>query len=168
MQPWPDLRPILKGLRWLVVGGVATRAYMPERATQDLDILVYHSDIDEALQLLQNANYKLISPLAIAGYNLRSPEGIDLDILVSTETWFEEAWQNQRHDSAGYPILPLPYLVLMKLQSSRTQDMSDISRMLGLAPEKEIKEVKEVINRYSPQDIEDIESLIYLGKLEFN
>ena len=168
MHPWPDLRPILKGLRWLVVGGVATRAYMPERATQDLDIIVYQSDIDEALKLLQNADYQLISTLAIAGYSLRSPEGTDLDVLSSTETWFEQAWQSRSHDPAGYPILPLPYLVLMKLNSSRTQDMSDIARMLGLASKEDIKKVKEVVNLYSPQDIKDIESLVYLGKLELN
>ena len=40
MNPWPDLRQVLTGIPWVVVGGVATRAYMPERATKDLDILV--------------------------------------------------------------------------------------------------------------------------------
>ena len=30
MNPWPDLRPILKEFEWAIVGGVATRAYMPE------------------------------------------------------------------------------------------------------------------------------------------
>ena len=39
MNPWPDLRPVLTGIPWVVVGAVATRAYMPERATKDLDIL---------------------------------------------------------------------------------------------------------------------------------
>lgn len=37
---WPDLTDMLAGLPWAVVGAVASRAYMPERATQDLDILV--------------------------------------------------------------------------------------------------------------------------------
>ena len=40
MNPWPDLRLILQGIDWVIVGGVATRAYMPERMTRDLDILV--------------------------------------------------------------------------------------------------------------------------------
>ena len=35
----------------------------------------------------------------------------------------------------GLPIIDLPYLVLMKLSASRTQDLADISRMLGLADE---------------------------------
>jgi hypothetical protein len=42
MNPWPDLRPILEGIEWAIIGGVATRAYMPERMTKDLDIVVHH------------------------------------------------------------------------------------------------------------------------------
>lgn len=41
---WPDLTETLTGIRWAVVGAVATRAYMPERTTQDLDILVAVTD----------------------------------------------------------------------------------------------------------------------------
>jgi len=33
---WPDLTPTLAGIPWAVAGAVATRAYMPERTTQDL------------------------------------------------------------------------------------------------------------------------------------
>lgn len=29
-QSWPDLRPILQEMSWVIVGTVATRAYMPE------------------------------------------------------------------------------------------------------------------------------------------
>ncbi len=45
MNPWPDLRPILQGIAWAIVGGVATRAYMPERMTRHLDILVHEKDV---------------------------------------------------------------------------------------------------------------------------
>lgn len=44
MNPWPDLRAILQGIPWAVADGVATRAYMPERMTRDLDILVRQTD----------------------------------------------------------------------------------------------------------------------------
>ncbi len=53
MHPWPDLRPILEGIPWVIVGGVATRAYMPERVTQDLDILVRHRDGGEVRARLE-------------------------------------------------------------------------------------------------------------------
>ena len=38
VQEWPNLGPILSGLQWAIVGAVAARNYMPERATRDLDI----------------------------------------------------------------------------------------------------------------------------------
>ncbi len=44
MNRWPDLRPVLKGINWAIVGGVATRTYMPERMTKDLDIIVDKKD----------------------------------------------------------------------------------------------------------------------------
>ena len=49
-NPWPDLRPILKGIKWALVGDVATRAYMPERMTKDLGIVVHASDGDETIK----------------------------------------------------------------------------------------------------------------------
>ncbi|NJN80568.1 MAG: hypothetical protein HC797_08915 [Anaerolineales bacterium] len=52
MNLWPDLRPILKDVEWAIVGGVATRAYMPERMTKDLDILVYEKDEDKVYQIV--------------------------------------------------------------------------------------------------------------------
>nr|MBI2905790.1 hypothetical protein [Chloroflexota bacterium] len=36
-NPWPDLREALKGIDWVLIGSVATRAYMPERMTKDMD-----------------------------------------------------------------------------------------------------------------------------------
>jgi hypothetical protein len=56
---WPDLTPTLAGIPWGVVGAVATRAYMPERATQDLDILVAAADRGEVRARLQRAGEAL-------------------------------------------------------------------------------------------------------------
>src|SRR6266487_6119136 len=61
MNPWPDLRPILKGIDWAIVGGVATRAYMPERMTKDLDILVHREDEDSVITKLKKAGYRMAS-----------------------------------------------------------------------------------------------------------
>jgi hypothetical protein len=44
MFPVFDLRTIIKQTPFVVVGGVATRLYMPERMTLDLDILVLAED----------------------------------------------------------------------------------------------------------------------------
>jgi len=39
-----DLRPFLGSVRYAIVGGLATRLYMPERATLDADVLIRLED----------------------------------------------------------------------------------------------------------------------------
>lgn len=166
MNLWPDLRPILKDVEWAIVGGVATRAYMPERMTKDLDILVHEKDEDKVIKLLQDAGYQLVSKLAIAGYVFHAPDGTELDLLLGNDIWLKKALSNVGKDSAGYPVLRLPYLILMKLQVGRTQDWADVSRMLGWAEDKELDEVRAVVKEFAPEDVEDLESLIFIGKKE--
>jgi len=166
MHPWPDLRSILVDIDWSIVGGVATRAYMPERVTQDLDVLVKADDGNRVLQRLQAAGFTLESKLAIPGYQLRSPEGVEIDLLLGNAPWLDEALAQPSKDPAGYPVLGLPYLVLLKLAASRAQDVADVSRMLGWANDEQLDEVRAVVARYSPQDAEDLESLIFIGRQE--
>ncbi len=54
----------------------------------------------------------------------------------------------------------------MKLTAQRVQDWADVSRMLGWASAAELEAVRAVIARYSPDDAEDLEALIYLGRQE--
>jgi hypothetical protein len=51
----------------------------------------------------------------------------------------------------------------MKLRAGRSQDLADISRMLGGANDLQLQQVKNVINQYLPNAVEDLESLIILG-----
>ncbi len=166
MNSWPDLRHILKGIDWVIVGGVATRAYMPERMTKDLDILVSHTDGQLSLRYLHEAGFKTIAPLSISGYSLESPSGVELDILFGNEAWMGKALSNPESDPAGYPVIPFPYLILMKMNAGRGRDFGDVTTMLGWANDEQLKAVRNVIAQYSPQDSEDLESLIYLGQQE--
>lgn len=168
MNPWPDLRPILNEIKWVIVGGVATRAYMPERMTKDLDILVHQNNKDTVLAKLQQAGYQLIGQLAIPGYSLRSPGGIEVDVLFRNDTWLKDALNQPAHDSAGYPVISLPYLILLKMDAQRAQDWADISRMVGLASDSELDAVRAIVAQYTPEDSEDLESLIFIGKQEHN
>jgi len=166
MNPWPDLRPVLQGIPWVIVGAVATRAYMPERATRDLGILVRREDGQAVRERLAAAGYSYVSDLALPGFLVRSPEGVDVDVILGECAWLDEALTHPHHDLAGYPVLALPYLVLMKMASSRAQDVADLSRMLGLASEEELVSVRATVARYAPDEKGDLESLIYLGQLE--
>lgn len=166
MHPWPDLRPILEGIPWIIVGGVATRAYMPERATQDIDILVRSQDGDQVQERLEATGYRYVSRLAIPGFLIRSSEGVDMDVILGDYPWLEEALAHPRQDPAGYPVLDLPFLVLMKMASSRSRDFGDLGTMLGLASEKELERVRDAVARYALDEVDDLESLIYLGQVE--
>ena len=166
MNPWPDLRGILQGIPWVIIGGVATRAYMPERATQDMDILVRDADGQAVVSRLQQAGYQVLSQLAVPGLSLRSPEGVELDVLFGKYPWLDEALARPEQDRAGYPIIGLPYLVILKMNVTRGRDLGDLTTMLGGADDAALNRVRDVVARYSPQDEEDLESLIFIGKKE--
>jgi hypothetical protein len=166
VHPWPDLRELLRGLDWLIVGGVATRAYMPERMTNDLDILVRTGDGPAVLERLSQAGYELVSSLAIPGYLLRSPEGVELDVLLGEYPWLDAELGHPEHDQAGYPVIRLPYLVLLKMIAARGRDIGDLTTMLGLANAEALTEIRTTVARYTPEDRDDLETLIYLGQRE--
>ena len=100
------------------------------------------------------------------GFLARSPEGVDVDVILGDYPWLDEALAHSRQDPAGYPVLDLPYLVLMKMAASRTRDFGDLGTMLGLASEEELARVRAAVARYAPDEAEDLESLIYLGQVE--
>lgn len=168
MFPITDLKAILKRTPFVIVGGVATRLYMPERMTLDVGILVLAGDAKSLYAELESSGSQKIGELGIAGSQWELPDGTSLDVLESSATWATEAMATPNFASNGLPIIALPYLVLMKLQSSRTQDLSDISRMMGGATPGEIERVKGAIVQCLPTALEDLESLIVLGQLERN
>jgi hypothetical protein len=53
----------------------------------------------------------------------------------------------------------------MKYQSGRAQDLADIERMLGQAPDSALKATRALFKKFAPSDLADLESLIELGKL---
>ncbi len=166
MNPWPDLRPILEGIEWAIIGGVATRAYMPERMTKDLDIVVHHVKGEETIKRLEAAGYRLVSELAIPGFLMMSPDGTELDVIFGHYPWLKEALKNTGQDPAGYPVVKLPYLVMMKMESQRARDLGDLGTMLGWASDDDLDKVRKVVKKYIPEDVEDLESLIFIGRKE--
>ncbi len=83
---WPDLTVNLADIPWAVVGAVATRQYMPERSTADLDIAILPSDTGRVAERLRAAGYELLGSLSIGGSTWRSPAGIALDVLECRES----------------------------------------------------------------------------------
>ena len=67
---------------------------------------------------------------------------------------------------ASVPLMPLVYLVLMKLEASRSIDVGDLSRMLALATELQLAKVRQLVGHWMPNDLEDLEKLLALGRAE--
>ena len=112
-----NLSDVLRNIRWAVVGGVATRSYMPERATLDLDILVHTRDSHTVAEALKNAGFEYQNKLFIGGSTWKSHDGRSLDVIENDDAWVEEALFSLDTDPGGLPVLRLPYLVLMKFQA---------------------------------------------------
>lgn len=122
---WIDLTPILTPIHWAVVGAAATRLYMPERATRDLDVAIRIQDAQAARQKLTTAGFAHQGELSIGGsIPLKSagrsawcaPDGQMIDVIEGRETWWNDALTEAQsnRDAQGLPILPFRYLVLMK------------------------------------------------------
>lgn len=165
---WPDLSPILAPIRWAVVGAAATRLYMPERFTQDFDVALAVQDAEVAYRKLSNAGYVKTGELSIGGSTWRAPDGQLIDVIAGGEPWWQDALleAQSNRDPQNLPVLPLPYLVLMKFHASRTRDLGDIAQMLGHADDRALAEVRALFSEHSADDLDDLESLIMLGKLE--
>ena len=164
--PVTKLNDIIKQAPFLVVGGVATRLYMPERMTLDLATAIRAKDAELIYQDLEKAQGQKIGELSIPGTQWKLQDETYLDVLEIEDNWIREALNNPNYAPDGLPIIDLPYLVLMKLIAGRSQDLADISRMLGGANNLQLQKVKTVIKQYLPSASEDLESLMILGQLE--
>lgn len=168
MKQWPDLTAALGDIAWATVGGVATRHYAPERATVDLDVLVARADTESVRERLRQAGFRYTGELTVGGSTWVAPDGTEVDVLEEDAQWVTAALLEARanRDQQGLPVLPLPYFVLMKLRSSRTLGIADVTRMLGLASDADLDAVRGVIRRFDPDALEDVESMIVLGRIE--
>lgn len=151
---------------FLLIGGHATSLYMPQRQTFDIDILIHQENQEEINQEFIAENARLIGDLTIGGRSYLLQEQT-INIIYSKDSWFFDAYR-AANVAFGIKVISLPYLVLLKMLAGRMQDLADCSRMLGHADNSTIAEVKRIITLYSPEDLEDLESLIYLGKIETN
>jgi len=165
---WPDLTLILAPIHWAVVGAAATRLYMPERMTKDFDIAIAAQEADLVRRQLAVAGYVRTGERSLGGSRWQSPDGLQIDVIEGHDPWWPQALAEAQanRDEQGLPILPFAYLILMKFNASRTIDLGDIARMLGLASEASHAQVRTLFHLYAPADLDDLESLILLGKLE--
>ena len=164
--PVSDLLGIIRCTPFVVAGGVATRLYMPERMTLDMEILVARQNVGRLHKELRDGGCECQGPLNAGGSHWVLPDGAGPDVIESDAVWVREALACPRRSPDGLPVADLPYLVLMKVESSRTQDLADVSRMLEWAGTADLDRVRHVVRHYLPDAVEDLESLVELERME--
>ena len=165
-RPVFDLRTITT-VPFVVIGGVATRLYAPERVTDDLDILIEAENATVLAADLTGGGCQKLGSLSIGGSHWRLPDGMALDVLEEDAAWAVEAIANPASAPNGLPVISLPYLVLMKMRAGRAIDIGDLSRVLGAADDAILDETRRIIAENLADGVEDLEGLIYLGRLEY-
>lgn len=163
----PDLSFLKNQTAFAVAGGLATRLYMPERMTLDCDILIEIAELPFVESILEKAGCQKLGSLTIGGSTWRLTDAWNLDVIALDDAWVPAALRDAVGHQDGLRYLTLPYLVIMKLSSGRVQDLADISRMLGGADHEALSATRGTVRQYRPHDIEDLESLIRLGTLEY-
>jgi hypothetical protein len=169
---WEEVERALSGVPHVVVGGVAANAYMAPRFTRDLDVGILPADRAAAEGRLEAAGWRPRAPTRpldpnLDGWAWAGPAGRQLDLFAMRHPWAEEAIHQAQVDTrTGLPTLAAEFLVLMKLTVSRTIDLGDLSRMLGSRSDAELDRVRAAVRRYQPDDLEDVEQLIVLGRME--
>jgi len=63
--------------------------------------------------------------------------------------------------------MPRPYLMLLKMEAGRGQDLIDVQRMLRDTPLSERSSTRMLIARHVPEMVEDYDALIQLADIEF-
>lgn len=148
---------------FVLVGGWAVNNYMPSRQTKDIDILVSKHSKKDIAQAFQKQDGKYLGCLAINGDSFIINKQ-EIDVLYCDENW--ENIYNSANLRNNVKVISLGYLIIMKLDASRLQDLADCSRMLGYANKDTINKVTNLIKELRPEYLEDYYSLIELGKLE--
>ncbi len=193
--PVPDLRPVLAptGAPFAIVGGVATRLYMQERAAPDLDILIDADDARAVEAALGRAGATRLGehpaggsrwalPTAVAADLLAAAPawralahmtGTDLDamprrldVLALAMPWVGPALATARPGPTGLPVVVLPYLVVMKLTSGTSGDLDDLARLLGGTNAGELDAVRAAVRAYRPAASNDVERLVAASRRE--
>lgn len=156
-------------LPWVLAGGIALRAYIPERMTLDVVILINERDSSRVRDAFFAAGYQVIGQLSIGGFSVQLADGNEapIDVLTRSDAWLDAALAAPSHDPAGYPVLARPFLTLLNLQAGRTQDLADVQRLLSGTPGSERTTTRQLVANENPELVEDFDSLCTLADLEF-
>lgn len=140
-----------KGIRYIVVGGLAINLYGIPRMTYDIDILLDLEDknIKKFLSLLKKWGFKPRAPVDMMefaekerredwiknknmlAFNLVNPEWAisEIDVVIGGPVSYEKANEKVNHitlQGVAIPVISIDGLMKMKQKTGRQQDKADI------------------------------------------
>jgi len=146
-----------KGIKYIVVGGMAVNLHGIPRATYDIDLLLYLEDrnLKKFLILLKEWGFRPRVPVDIMdfadkkkrqdwiknknmkAFNLINPDWAirEIDIIIDTPVDYKKAIKsvkNIKFYNVVVPIISIDNLILMKSKSNREQDKADIRNLRKL------------------------------------
>jgi hypothetical protein len=143
---------------YAVIGRIAVWAYLPPEAqefTKDIDIAVPLESTTEIEQQLKQRNLAC-RPLTIGGIGTAEKD-IHLDFIDRRQyhqALFRkaiEATQQQGHTvnfgSVTLPLIPIEYLIALKMVSGEPKDDGDVKKLLAHA-ELDYKRSREIVMKY--------------------
>lgn len=138
-------------VQYLVAGGWAVNLYGVERATGDLDLVVFleQKNLEKFIEVMEQFHFKPKAPVVMKEFTIeekrrewREEKGmmvfsffdpknpfILLDVFIDIPFDFESVYPERSMIRAGkveIPVVPLATLIEMKERAGRPQDQSDI------------------------------------------
>ncbi|MBU1261480.1 nucleotidyltransferase family protein [bacterium] len=146
-----------KGIRYIVVGGLAVNLYGIPRMTYDIDIILDLEDknLENFLNLLREWGFKPKIPVNIMefankekrdswiqdknmkAFNLTNPDWAmsEIDVVINTPIDYEKGIRNANYillDDISMPTISINDLIEMKRGTGRRQDEADIRYLLEI------------------------------------
>lgn len=143
------------GVPYALAGYLAVVHYIPpsaERQTKASDFAVPYGYSDRAAKAAEEAGYS-IKRLGIGGYQLSKP-GVLIDLIDRHPRLHQlfadavKAAQAEQPDPESVPVVPLEYLITMKMVSGSGKDTQDVDYMLMEVADEDYPAIRETVDRY--------------------
>lgn len=156
----------LDGVEFAVIGGLGVRAYVQQRTTDDIDVILRGDDYSEASRRILDLGFETDGLVDLGGdqfIKYASPSGVDLDVMLALKAYQQEAISNaarMEFPGGGVRVVSPEYLILFKLDAMRgfDSDESDV-RALIRAGVVDVNRVEALVEEHLPYLLDDFRSL---------
>jgi len=139
-----------RGVKFLLIGGMALPAFDVVRQTVDVDCLIASSKIDELQGVLNVAGYKEIARSAnFVRYSSQSVYHYDVDVLLVDDDTFRKLMAGSRVFDTGHAVFQVPcvkHMILLKLHAAKNDSRREL---------KDIGDIVEIIRSNPSIDVDD-------------